>query len=279
MSSTSLPVGTSSPIDGTSPEAARNLALVTPQPGDVALSSSAVRLVTAQSRFPWVRDYWWSGIVVGLVAFDGLVLLLALYDSLRFMLQGLSFIDAWSFAWEGVREGEFVALAVTVFAVFLVALPALSALLLAWLQHRQQKKHAYESVHMSSTPGQSIQGSRDSKGEVLPARPISAENCRRHFLRRGGKNIFLLHLALSGLIAIFTLVAQGMETLSGWSKSEAYAYSFSSYWLLGVLYLKLAYPGYFLPVFRKFIVRAAGGEHPSLPEVVREVTTEDGLRG
>ena len=78
---------------------------------------------------------------------------------------------------------------------------------------------------------------------------------------------------------MFTIVAQGMETLSGWSKSEAYVYSFSSYWLLIVLYLKLAYPGYFLPVFRKFFVRAAGGEHPSLPEVVREVTTEDGLRG
>jgi hypothetical protein len=279
MSSPPLLPGTTGPIEAISLETARNLALVTPQPGEAALPSAAFQSSPTQSPLAWVRDYWWSGIVVGLVVFDGLVLLLAFYDSLRFVLRGLSLTDAWTFAWEAVREGEFVVLAATVFAVFLVALPALSALFLAWIQHREQKKHVYHSVQTRATPDAKVQASKDSETGISPGRRVWTDNNRPHFLRRGGKGVFLLHLLLAGLIAVFTVVAQSMETLSGWSKGEAYAYSFSSSWLLIVLYLKLAYPGYFLPVFRKFFVRAAGGEHPSIREVGREVMTEDGFRG
>jgi hypothetical protein len=70
-----------------------------------------------------------------------------------------------------------------------------------------------------------------------------------------------------------------METISGWSKGEAVAYSFTSYWVAAILWIKPFYSGLLLPVLKKFVVRTAGRERAHFSEVLREVATEDRLHG
>jgi len=154
---------------------------------------------------------------------------------MRYVWHGLSLAGAIRVSFDEALEGDSVWLAIAVGAFFVVALPMLLTLLAA------------------------LVSPLDHWPKVLRAQQ---------------KGILLTHILLSGLIAVFTMVASAMEVLSGWEKAKTISYSFISIWLAVVLIGKPVYVFYISPIIKKFLVRASAG-HTKISEVIEEVVTEE----
>jgi hypothetical protein len=187
-----------------------------------------------------VDNYWRAGVVSGLIVFDTLVLCVCLVDGVRFVNRGLSFTSAVRVALEAALDGNSVALAIAVFAFFVIALPTVAALLSALIS------------------------------------PI--EHWPR-LLRGQGKVILAAHMLLSGLIALLTMADVAMEVLSGWAKAKVLRYSFISIWLAVALMGKPIYIFYISPIIRKLLVRVSAGHKTKVTEVMEEVVTEERIGG
>jgi hypothetical protein len=183
-----------------------------------------------------IDNYWRPGIVSGLIIFDCLVLCVCFVDGVRFVHGGLSFMSAIRVAFEAALDGDSVWLAIAVLIFFLVALPMVIALLSALV----------------------------SPLEHWPK-----------LFRTAQKGILPVHILLSSLIALLTMVAVAMEVLSGWQKAKIVSYSFISSWLAVVLIGKPVYVFYVSPIIKKFLVRVSAGHKTKIAEVVEEVVTED----
>jgi hypothetical protein len=162
-----------------------------------------------------IDSYWRTGIVSGLIILDCFVICVCFVDAVRFMYHGLSYTTAIRVAFESALDGNFVWSAVAVLAFFVVGLPMGIALL----------------------------SSMVAPLERWPK-----------LLRSQKKSTLLMHTLLSSLIALLTMVAAGMEVLSGWQKTKVIGYSFVSIWLAVVLMGQPVYVFYISPIIKKFFM-------------------------
>jgi hypothetical protein len=185
-----------------------------------------------------IDSYWRTGIVSGLIILDCFVICVCFVDAVRFMYHGLSYTTAIRVAFESALDGNFVWSAVAVLAFFLVGLPMGSALL----------------------------SSMVAPLERWPK-----------LLRSQKKSTLLMHTLLSSLIALLTMVAAGMEVLSGWQKTKVIGYSFVSIWLAVVLMGQPVYVFYISPIIKKFFMRVSAAHDTKIKDVIEEVVSEENL--
>jgi len=185
-----------------------------------------------------VDNYWRAGVVSGLIVIDCLLLCLCAVDGFRFEWSGLSLPGAWRVATAAAVDGEGVGLGIATLAFFVLALPMVMALL---------------SVLLSPT-------------ERWP-----------RLLGSQAKGLLPIHVLLSSIIALFTMLAVTMEVLSGWARNEGWGYSFVSFWLVVVFLGKPAYVAFVSPIVRKFLIRASAERDVTLKSVAVEVLSEETL--
>ena len=225
-----------------------------------------------------IRDHWWTGFNGALLFADSIAISLCVADWIRFRQTECSLFDAWRFGWQAIGDGHLLEWPSIVFGFFVIVLPVLTTFLSpaskrVGAKHEETGKSTRNSVPGNHRSTAATQTSSVPWGGVQSmSRPIERQWGRRSVL-------FGAHLVLSVGFFIFTLLAFSMETLSGWTKEEAVTYSFTSFWVFTVLWIRPFYSGLLLPVLKKFIVRRAGHEPTHFAEVLKEVATEDHLRG
>jgi hypothetical protein len=185
-----------------------------------------------------IDSYWRTGIVSGLIILDCVVLCVCFVDGVRFIYHGLSYTTAIRVAFDAALEGNFVWAGVAVLAFFVVGLPMGIALL----------------------------SSLVSPLERWPK-----------LLRSQKRGTLLTHTLLSGLIALLTMVAAGMEVLSGWQRTKIVGYSFVSIWLAIVLMGQPVYVFYISPIIKKFLMRVSAAHDTKIKNVIEEVVSEENL--
>jgi hypothetical protein len=194
-----------------------------------------------------------------IIVVDAVALLVCLLDLLRFPSDFHTIGDAFNFAADAVRQRQLLDSPIVVFGFLMIVLPVLMTLLpRAWKERKPKPPSKRTASHGTSNRNGASQFERPANRTLL---------------------FFSAHFLASSILGLFTLLGMSMETLSGWSKGEAVAYSFTSYWVAAILWIKPFYSGLLLPVLKKFVVRTAGREHAHFSEVLREVATEDRLHG
>jgi hypothetical protein len=242
--------------------------------GDITPDPAAIPVVKAHgSVWTAIHDYWWEGFGLPILVVDAVAVFLCVVDTFRFQQHGRSLGDALQFARDAFGNGQLLDWPAIVFGFFLIVLPVLLRFLVP---------HPGPDRPQPVSPGRKLWGlitrtaPSASKCETAESTP-SPEGMNP--LTYPGWLPFSIHFVLAAGFAGFTLLGMSMETLSGWGKDEAITYNFPSFWVAAILWIKPFYSGLLLPVLRKFVVRRAGHEPTHLSDVLKEVATEDHLKG
>jgi hypothetical protein len=204
----------------------------------------------------WLFNHYKAGFVSALLLLDTVAIAMCWVDYDTFSKGGLKPISALRVAFETVGENDNLKAAVLVL-VFFAGVPFLTGLFPHFANRNDRQR--------------SVGGNRRAQDANDVAAP-ALRGWRRVFLTKGWW-VVGGHFLFAFAISVFTLLAQSMQTLSGW-RGQASTYSFASSWMWVVGGINWLYSVIVFPVFLKFAARSVGQERPHFGEVLREVSTE-----